>query len=64
VAFGATALLFTGAGGFSVDAKAFGRARWPGVITIGLFVVAIAAAVATWVLLNGTNPLHFSSPAA
>jgi uncharacterized membrane protein YphA (DoxX/SURF4 family) len=63
-AFGATALLFTGAGGFSVDAKAFGRARWPGVITIALFVVAIAAAVTTWVLLNGTNPLHFTRPGA
>jgi len=64
VAFAATALLFTGAGAYSVDAKAFGRARWPWVITVGLFVVAIAAAVATWVLLNGTNPIHFSSPAA
>ncbi|MDT5328500.1 MAG: putative oxidoreductase [Mycobacterium sp.] len=64
VAFAATALLFTGAGAYSVDAKAFGRARWPGVITVGLFLVAIAAAVATWVLLNGTNPIHFSSPAA
>jgi putative oxidoreductase len=64
VAFGATALLFTGAGAYSVDSKAFGRARWPGVITVGLFVVAIAAAVATWILLNGTNPLHFSRPAA
>jgi putative oxidoreductase len=28
-----------------------------------LFVVAIAAAVATWILLNGTNPIHFSGPA-
>jgi putative oxidoreductase len=64
VTFGATALLFTGAGAYSVDAKAFGRARWPGVITVGLFVVAIAAAVTTWVLLNGTNPLHFASPGA
>ncbi|HEX7826023.1 MAG TPA: DoxX family membrane protein, partial [Mycobacterium sp.] len=63
-AFGAMALLFTGAGNYSVDAKAFGRARWPGVITIGLFVVAIAAAIATWVLLNGTNPLHLTKPGA
>lgn len=63
-AFGAMALLFTGAGNYSVDAKAFGRARWPGIITIGLFVVAIAAAIATWVLLNGTNPLHLTKPGA
>jgi putative oxidoreductase len=64
VALGATALLFTGAGGFSVDAKVFGRPRWPGFVTVGLFVVAIAAAVATWILLNGTNPIHFSNPAS
>jgi putative oxidoreductase len=63
VALGATALLFTGAGVFSVDAKVFGRPRWPGFVTVGLSVVAIAAAVATWILLNGTNPIHFSSPA-
>ena len=30
VAFGATALLFTGAGAYSVDARVFGRSRWPG----------------------------------
>jgi putative oxidoreductase len=62
VAFAATTLLFTGAGAYSVDAKVFGRPRWPGAVTIGLFLVAIAAAVATWVLLNGTNPLHLSKP--
>jgi uncharacterized membrane protein YphA (DoxX/SURF4 family) len=63
-AFAATALLFTGAGAYSLDAKLFGRARWPWVITVGLFLVAIAAAVATWVLLNGTNPIHLSDPKA
>jgi uncharacterized membrane protein YphA (DoxX/SURF4 family) len=63
-AFAATALLFTGAGAYSVDAKVFGRARWPGIVTVGLFVVAVAAAVATWILLNGTNPIHLQSPAA
>ena len=61
-ALAATALLFTGAGAFSVDAKVFGRPQWPGFITVGLFVVAIAASVATWILLNGTNPIHFSAP--
>jgi uncharacterized membrane protein YphA (DoxX/SURF4 family) len=64
VALGASALLFTGAGAFSVDAKVFGRARWPGFVTVGLFVVAIAAAVATWILLNGSNPIHLSNPKA
>jgi uncharacterized membrane protein YphA (DoxX/SURF4 family) len=61
---GATTLLFTGAGAYSVDAKVFGRSRWPGFVTVALFVVAIAAAVATWVLLNGTNPIHLEKPAA
>ena len=64
VAFAATALLFTGAGGYSVDARVFGRPRWPGAVTVALFLVAVAAAVATWVLLNGTNPLHLSNPTA
>jgi len=62
VGLGASALLFTGAGAYSVDAKVFGRARWPGFIAVGLFAVAIAAAVATWILLNGTNPIHLSDP--
>jgi putative oxidoreductase len=52
-----------GAGTYSLDAKLFGRARWPGFITVGLFLVAIAAGVATWVLLNGTNPIHLRNPA-
>jgi putative oxidoreductase len=62
VAFAATTLLFTGAGAFSLDARIFGRARWPGFVAIVLFVVAIAAILATWILLNGTNPLHLSDP--
>ena len=37
VAFAATALLCTGAGHYSVDAKVFDRVRWPGVVTIALF---------------------------
>ena len=64
LAFAATALLFTGAGNYSVDARVFGRPRWPAPVTIGLFLVAVAAAVATWVLLNGTNPLHLDRPPA
>ena len=60
VAVGATALLFTGAGAYSADAKVFGRAGWSPRIAVGLLVLAIAAAVLTWVLLNGTNPIHFT----
>jgi putative oxidoreductase len=60
-AFAATALLFTGAGAYSLDAKLFRRHRWPGVISVGLLVIGIAAAVATWVLLNGPNPMHLTN---
>ncbi len=62
LAIGATALLFTGAGAYSLDDRIFGRPRWPAPIAIGLLIVAIVAAVATWILLNGTNPIHFSAP--
>lgn len=61
-AFGATALLLTGAGAYSLDSRFSGRARWPGLVTVTLFLVAVAAAVATWVLLKGTNPIHFTKP--
>jgi putative oxidoreductase len=60
---GATTLLFTGAGAFSVDARVFGWQRWSPKIAVGLLVLAFAVAILTWILLNGTNPIHFSSPA-
>ncbi len=63
LAVGAAALLFTGAGAYSVDARVFGRSRFGLRIAVGLLVVAVAAAVLTWVLLNGTNPIHFTAPA-
>lgn len=59
---GAAALLFTGAGAYSLDQKLWARAVWPRLVAVILFVLAIAAAVATWVLLNGSNPINFSSP--
>jgi putative oxidoreductase len=63
LAFGAAALLFTGPGAWSVDTRLIGRSRWAVPIALGLLIVAVAAAVLTWILLNGTNPIHFSSPA-
>ena len=63
VFIGARSLLFTGAGEYSVDAKVLGRRRWPVKIAGGLLVLAFAVAIVTWVALNGTNPIHFSSPA-
>lgn len=59
---GATTLQFTGAGEYSVDARMFGRQRWSPRIAVGLLVLAFVVAILTWILLNGTNPIHFSSP--
>ena len=64
IAVGATAVLFAGAGGYSVDARAFRRSRVSVRIAVGLLVVAIAAALLTWVALNGANPIHFTAPPA
>jgi uncharacterized membrane protein YphA (DoxX/SURF4 family) len=64
IAVGATALLFAAAGGYSVDARVFGRSRISVRIAVGLLVVAIAAALLTWILLNGANPIHFTAPEA
>jgi putative oxidoreductase len=64
IAVGATALLFTGAGGYSVDARVFGRSRLGVRFAVGLLVLAIAAALLTWILLNGANPIHFTAPEA
>jgi uncharacterized membrane protein YphA (DoxX/SURF4 family) len=60
---GAAALLFTGAGEYSVDAKVLGRRRWPVTLAAGLLAAAFAVAILTWIVLNGTNPIHFSSAA-
>lgn len=63
IGVGAAALLFAGAGSYSVDARIFGRSRVSTRIAVGLLVVAIAAALLTWILLNGANPIHFTAPA-
>ena len=63
LAVGGAALLFTGAGGYSVDARIFGRWRFSARVAMGLLVLAIGAALLTWILLNGTNPIHFTDPA-
>ena len=63
VAFAAAALLFTGAGAYSLDAGIFGRTRWPVPVAVGLLVVAVAVALITWIVLNGVNPIHLSTPA-
>jgi len=63
LAIGAAALLFTGAGAYSVDARIFGSWRFGVRVAVGLLVAAVAAALLTWILLNGSNPIHFTAPA-
>ncbi|MGW4097079.1 MULTISPECIES: DoxX family protein [unclassified Mycobacterium] len=63
-AFAAAALLFTGAGAFSVDDRVFGRSRMSAGAAVGLLVIGVAAAAVTWIALNGTNPIHVTKPAA
>ncbi len=60
---GAAALLFLGAGAYSLDAKVLGRLTWGRSIAVRLLVVAFAAAILTWVALLGTNPIHFTGRA-
>lgn len=62
IALGATALLFAGPGRWSVDARLLGRRGLPLRLATGLLVVAVAAAIVTWLLLNGTNPIHLTTP--
>jgi hypothetical protein len=62
IAFGAVALLFAGPGSYSVDAKIVRNLRVGARLAVGLLVVTFAAAVLTWILLNGTNPIHFIAP--
>ena len=62
IGIGATALLFTGAGAYSLDAKVLGRTVWRTRIAVGLLVAAFAAAILTWVALLGTDPIHFTAP--
>jgi putative oxidoreductase len=66
---GGIALLFTGAGRLSLDSRLWGRDRPPHAggaprpsVAFGLLLIAILVAVVTWVALNGTNPIHFSTP--
>jgi hypothetical protein len=63
VAPGGVAPLFAGAGAISVDERVSGRSRWPARISLGLLVIAIAVALLTGIVLNGTNPIDFEAPA-
>ncbi|MBB2993142.1 putative membrane protein YphA (DoxX/SURF4 family) [Mycolicibacterium iranicum] len=59
---GAAALLFAGAGRFSVDARLHDRIAWSPRVKTALVVLAFVTAIVTWVALYGVNPIHFDTP--
>lgn len=63
IAIGAAALLFTGAGSYSVDTRLLRRPTWSVRLSLVLLGLAVAAAVVTWVALYGVNPIHLTTPA-
>ena len=64
IGIGAAALVFAGAGRYSIDAGPLKRFTWSLPVRLGLVGLAVVAAVVTWVALYGVNPIHFSTPAA
>jgi putative oxidoreductase len=56
-------LLFTGAASYSVDAGSSDAGGSAPGVAMDLLILAIAAALLTWILLNGMNPSHFTAPA-
>src|SRR5258708_2197542 len=61
-AFGALGLLFTGAGAYSVDKWVWHRERWPALVVASALVIAVVVGILTWVMLNGSNPIHLTAP--
>jgi putative oxidoreductase len=59
---GGAALLFAGAGAYSVDDRLLTRLAWPLRFKVALFALAVIAAIVTWVALYGVNPIHFTAP--
>ena len=64
IGVGAAALLFTGAGRFSLDAGPLARITWSMPVRLGLVGLAVIAAVVTWVALYGVNPIHLTTPSS
>ena len=64
IGLGGAALLFTGAGAYSVDARVLGRLTWSPRVKLALLALAFVAAVVTWLALYGSNPIHFTAPPA
>ncbi len=64
IGLGGAALLFTGAGAYSLDAVALRRITWSARVKVALLGLAFGVAILTWVALYGVNPIHFVAPPA
>lgn len=61
IGLGGAALLFAGAGSYSVDRRVFRRIYWSPRVKLALLALAFIAAIVTWVALYGTNPIHVTA---
>lgn len=61
IGLGGAALLFAGAGSYSVDRRVFPRIYWSPRVKLALLALAFIAAIVTWVALYGTNPIHVTA---
>lgn len=64
IGLGGAALLFAGAGAYSVDHRFLPHLAWSPRAKGALLVLAVVAAIVTWVALYGVNPIHLTAPAA
>ena len=64
IGLGGAALLFAGAGVYSVDSRILTRFTWSPRVKMALLGLAFVAAIVTWLALYGVNPIHFVAPPA
>ncbi|PRC48978.1 DoxX family protein, partial [Mycobacterium sp. ITM-2017-0098] len=57
IGLGGAALLFAGAGRYSVDSRLLPRLTWSPRVKVALLALAFIAAIVTWVALYGVNPI-------
>lgn len=64
IGLGSAALIFAGAGSYSVDHRILARFTWSVCVKTALVALAVIAAVVIWVALYGVNPIHIWAPPA
>lgn len=64
IGLGGAALLFAGAGAYSIDNRFLRSLTWSPRVKVALLVLALVAAIVTWVALYGVNPIHVTAPPA